>query len=66
MPIEHLSILVRIMSARLRGGPDGERGAGLVEYLLLFAFIAVVVIVVVQSFGGKVSTMYSSANSQIP
>ncbi len=65
MPLQHLSILAHALSARLRTGDD-ERGAGLVEYLLLFAFIAVVVIVVVQSFGGKVSTMYSSANSQIP
>lgn len=43
-----------------------EKGSGLVEYMLLLAFIALVVMAVVEVFGGKVSTMYSSAESTMP
>lgn len=42
-----------------------ERGANLVEYLLLLAFIAIIVLVAVKTLGGKVSTKFSSANSSL-
>jgi Flp pilus assembly pilin Flp len=42
-----------------------ERGANLVEYVLLLTFIALVVIVVVKSLGGKVSEKFSSASSNL-
>ena len=42
-----------------------ERGANLVEYLLLLAFIAIIVLVAVKAVGTKVSSKMSSANSQI-
>jgi pilus assembly protein Flp/PilA len=42
-----------------------ERGANLVEYLLLLAFIALVVLIAVQALGTKVSTKFSSANSSL-
>lgn len=47
------------------GAPD-ERGANLVEYLLLLMFIALVVLVVLQAFGDRVSEVYSSAESRMP
>ena len=42
-----------------------ERGANLVEYLLLLAFIAIIVLVAVQTLGGTVSSKFSSANSAL-
>ena len=39
-----------------------ERGANLVEYLLLLAFIAIIVLVAVRALGSNVSTKLSSAN----
>ena len=42
-----------------------ERGANLVEYLLLLAFIAIIVLVAVKTLGGTVSTKFSSTNSAL-
>jgi Flp pilus assembly pilin Flp len=42
-----------------------ERGANLVEYVLLLSFIALVVILVVTNLGGKVSEKFSSASSKL-
>jgi Flp pilus assembly pilin Flp len=42
-----------------------ERGANLVEYVLLLTFIALIVIVVVTKLGGKVSEKFSSASSTL-
>jgi Flp pilus assembly pilin Flp len=42
-----------------------ERGANLVEYILLLAFIALIVIGVVTALGHKVSDKFSSASSQL-
>jgi pilus assembly protein Flp/PilA len=42
---------------------DGERGASLVEYALLVAFIAVVCALAVGVLGGEVSESYSSTAS---
>ncbi len=42
-----------------------ERGANLVEYLLLLAFIAIIVLVAVKALGGKVSSKFSSTNSAL-
>ena len=42
-----------------------ERGANLVEYLLLLAFIAIIVLVTVQALGGTVSSKFSTANSSL-
>ena len=42
-----------------------ERGANLVEYLLLLAFIAIIVLVTVQTLGGTVSSKFSTANSAL-
>ena len=40
-----------------------ERGANLVEYILLIAFIAIIVIIAVKVLGRTISTKFSSANS---
>ena len=42
-----------------------EQGANLVEYILLVAFIALVVIVAVQALGGTVKSKFSDANSSL-
>ena len=42
-----------------------EQGANLVEYLLLLAFIAIIVLVAVKTLGGTVSSKFSSANSAL-
>ncbi len=42
-----------------------ERGANLVEYLLLLAFIAIIVLVAVKTLGGTVSSKFSSTNSAL-
>lgn len=51
--------------ARLRLGERDDRGANLVEYILLIAFIAIIVIVAVKVLGRTVSTQYSSADSSL-
>ena len=58
--LEPLETLVTWM--RLRFG-DGQRGASLVEYALLLAFIAMVCIVAVTFLGSQTSNVYSSAGS---
>jgi Flp pilus assembly pilin Flp len=42
-----------------------ERGANLVEYILLVAFIALVVLGAVQIFAGKVGSKFSDAGSKL-
>jgi Flp pilus assembly pilin Flp len=42
-----------------------ERGANLVEYILLLTFIALLVIAVVTALGHKVSEKFSSASSSL-
>ena len=49
------------LSARFNLGERDERGANLVEYILLIAFIAIIVIVAVKVLGNTVSTQYSTS-----
>jgi Flp pilus assembly pilin Flp len=42
-----------------------ERGANLVEYVLLLAFIALVVIGIVKLLGNRVSQKFSDASSNL-
>ena len=42
---------------------DTERGATMVEYVLILALIAILVIGVVAALGGKVSSKFSQASS---
>lgn len=43
-----------------------ESGQGMVEYGLILALIAVVVIAVLQALGGKVQTTFDSINNAMP
>ena len=43
-----------------------EKGQGLVEYAILFSFVAVVVIFVVKLLGPRLGESYSSINSSLP
>jgi pilus assembly protein Flp/PilA len=40
-----------------------EKGQGLVEYAILIAFVAIVVVVVVRILGPKVGNVFSTVNS---
>ena len=53
------------LQARLHLGERDERGANLVEYILLIAFIAIIVMVAVKVLGRTVSGQYSSTNSNL-
>ena len=44
---------------------SSQRGASLVEYMLLVSLIAVLALVAVQTFGHGVSTKFSTIDSQI-
>ena len=53
------------IQARFHLGEHDERGANLVEYILLIAFIAIVVLVGVKVLGNTVSSQYSSTDSNL-
>jgi Flp pilus assembly pilin Flp len=44
---------------------QNQRGANLVEYILLIAFIAIIVMIAVKVLGRTVSKQFSSANSNL-
>lgn len=44
---------------------EREAGSGLIEYVLLVALIAVVVIGAIAFFGGSVTTIFSSSGSTL-
>jgi pilus assembly protein Flp/PilA len=46
-------------------GPD-EKGQGLVEYAIIIAFVAIVVIVVVRLYGPKVGNTFSTISTSLP
>lgn len=43
-----------------------ERGQGLVEYAIIIAFVALVVIAIMRLLGPKVGNTFSSMNNSIP
>lgn len=43
-----------------------ERGQGLVEYAIILAFVAIVVISVVRLLGPKIGNTFSTISSSIP
>jgi pilus assembly protein Flp/PilA len=43
-----------------------EKGQGLVEYAIILALIAIVVIAVVRIFGSRLGQTYSTINSSLP
>ena len=59
----NFSILTTWLQAKFN--VDSERGASMVEYGLLLAFIAVVALVAVRAFGSGVSTQFSGISSRV-
>lgn len=43
-----------------------EKGQGLVEYAIILALVALLVIVVVRALGPEIGDAYSSINSSLP
>jgi pilus assembly protein Flp/PilA len=43
-----------------------EKGQGLVEYAIILAFVAIVVIVVLRLLGPTIGNTFSSVNNSIP
>jgi pilus assembly protein Flp/PilA len=43
-----------------------EKGQGLVEYAIILAFVAIVVIAIMRLLGPKVGNTFSSMNNSIP
>ena len=60
-----LSLLLRVTAPRL-GADRDERGASAVEYGLLVALIAVIIIVAVTALGGKLSGVFDKTSSSLP
>ncbi len=58
-------ILRTWLESKLHVGEHDSRGANLVEYVLLLAFIALVVMGVVKLLGTKVSEKFSSASATL-
>lgn len=58
----NLFVLKTWLQARLT---RTERGAGLVEYILLVSFIAIAVIAAVIAFRGPISDKFSEAGSRV-
>ena len=57
-------VTARWLSA-LIGRRLSDRGAAMVEYVLLVALIAVVVLLAVKFFGDETSTKYSTTTSEL-
>jgi Flp pilus assembly pilin Flp len=53
------------IALRWQAAGQNQRGANLVEYILLIAFIAIIVIVAVKVLGRTLSKQFSSANSNL-
>jgi Flp pilus assembly pilin Flp len=58
-------VLKTWLEARLGLGEHDERGANLVEYVLLLTFIALVVIAIVIALGNEVSEKFSTASDSL-
>jgi pilus assembly protein Flp/PilA len=63
--LQFLKIMLEGKKATVQGRID-EGGATGVEYGLLVALIAAVIVVVVATLGGKVATAFSKVNNALP
>lgn len=59
----NLQAIVALVRRRQRCADDAERGASLVEYALLVAFIAIVCVAAVALLGGVTASQYVSVSS---
>ncbi|HEX6236382.1 MAG TPA: Flp family type IVb pilin [Acidimicrobiales bacterium] len=65
---EHPSMmqLISLVLTRLTATRDDDRGAGMVEYGLLVAFIALIALVGVTFLGTTLSTFFTNVANQLP
>ena len=61
----NLFIMRTYLHARFNHNSSNETGANMVEYVLLLAFIALIVIGTVKILGSTVNSKFSDANSQL-
>ncbi|MGE5553690.1 MAG: Flp family type IVb pilin [Betaproteobacteria bacterium] len=45
---------------------QGEEGQGMVEYGLIIALVAIVVIIFLQAMGGRLGTTFQNITNQLP
>ena len=57
--------MLQYIAIRLRAIPRSERGATAVEYGLLVAGIAAVIVAVVFTLGGKINNAFTTVNSKL-
>ena len=58
--------MLQYIAIRLRALPKSERGATAVEYGLLVALIAAVIVAVVVTLGQKVNIGFTKVDSRLP
>lgn len=61
----HLPMLWGWLNAKLHMGERDERGANLVEYIILVAFIALIVIAAIVFFQQRVSSEFTEAGTSL-
>jgi pilus assembly protein Flp/PilA len=54
--------LISFIQSRLAAASEDDRGAGMVEYGLLVAFIALIALVGVQALGVKLNDLFNGIN----
>lgn len=59
-PIDSLKLLLAVVTA-----PKGEKGAAMVEYALLVALIAVVVMVALRPLGTAISNAFANITASL-
>jgi Flp pilus assembly pilin Flp len=57
----YTSLLSRVETLR-----DREEGQGMIEYVLLAAFISVVALVAIQAVGVSVTTLFNQVDAALP
>lgn len=60
-----LQILALGAVDRVRDGVDRERGATAVEYGLIVALIAAVIVTIVATLGGKINTAFTTVSNKL-
>ena len=57
--------MLQYIAIRLRAIPRSEHGATAVEYGLLVAGIAAVIVIIVFTLGGKINNAFQTVNNQL-
>jgi pilus assembly protein Flp/PilA len=53
------------MMLKIRKMLRGEKGQGLVEYILIIAIVAVLAIAILKGFGGRISGWFTKASDKL-